>query len=387
MQSSGPASDPASEPNVLDAAPAPLARSAFNAAPSAALEARAASTIVALSDDPILLEALEGAARAHAAVIISPSADRFVDQLVANAASVALIDASSVPPPLKPFIALLREQFPHLLLIVAGPAQLQHQFTAQIDDGTIFRFVHKPASSQRLKLFIDAALRSQQAAPKAAGSFASYITTPAPAHSSTRRVVLAVLSMAVVAAIVAAWRVSVPNSATSTPLAAATPATVAPVLDPVEATVHHLAPSSTPASERSVPRITAIPEAPAAPAALLDPSAAQLASALQSAHQRVADGALIDPPGDSARAYLDEAMALAPNDAQVRELSIALGEALIAKFRRAASAGDTTAAQLWLQACSDYKINPATLSALTAQLAQLEASAPGGSDAPPTHNP
>lgn len=117
--------------------------------------------IAALSDDPNLLDALHGAVQAQAALIVSPSADRFVDQLVANAASIALIDASSAPPPLKAFIALIREQFPQLLLILAGAAPVQAQLAEQIAAGTIFRFVHKPVSSQRLKFFIDAALRAR----------------------------------------------------------------------------------------------------------------------------------------------------------------------------------------------------------------------------------
>jgi hypothetical protein len=53
-----------------------------------------------------------------------------------------------------------------------------------------------------------------------------------------------------------------------------------------------------------------------------------------------------------------------------------LGEALIAKFRHALSAGDSEAAQRWLQACGDYKVNPSTLAELTTQLSQLQSPAP-----------
>src|ERR1700689_3634663 len=124
---------------------------------------RPSLAIVALSRDPLLLEALTLAAVDLAAVVTSPSADRFADQLVANAAAVALIDAAVAPAPLDAFIASVHRQFPQLLLLLAGPASLQHQFTAQIADGTVFRFAHKPASAQRLKLFVDAALLHRQA--------------------------------------------------------------------------------------------------------------------------------------------------------------------------------------------------------------------------------
>jgi hypothetical protein len=123
----------------------------------------ASLSIIALSQDPMLLEALTLAAVGHASVVSSPSADRFADQLVANAAAVALIDAAVAPAPLDEFVASVHQQFPQLLLLLAGPAALQNQFAAQLADGTIFRLAHKPASAQRLKLFVDAALLRRQA--------------------------------------------------------------------------------------------------------------------------------------------------------------------------------------------------------------------------------
>src|SRR5579863_8907518 len=76
--------------------------------------------IVALSDDSLLLEALSGVAAGS--VSSAPSTDRFIDQLVANGAGIALIDATCVTTPLKGFLAALREQFPQLLLLLTGPA-------------------------------------------------------------------------------------------------------------------------------------------------------------------------------------------------------------------------------------------------------------------------
>jgi len=65
-----------------------------------------ACPIVALSDDPLLLEALAGLSVAGTGVMSSPSSDRFIDQLVANSAGagIAIIDAAanlviaSIPP-------------------------------------------------------------------------------------------------------------------------------------------------------------------------------------------------------------------------------------------------------------------------------------------------
>ncbi|HEY4973831.1 MAG TPA: hypothetical protein VII41_09500, partial [Steroidobacteraceae bacterium] len=114
------------------AAPAALERAAAHAAGAS----RASLSVIALSEDPMLLEALTLAAMDQATVVTSPSADRFADQLVATAAAVALIDAAAAPTPLDGFIASLHQQFPQLLLLLAGPASLQPQFAPQLADGT-----------------------------------------------------------------------------------------------------------------------------------------------------------------------------------------------------------------------------------------------------------
>jgi FixJ family two-component response regulator len=131
-------------------------------APVPNLVATSASAIVALSEDDALLRALTVAIVEQAAVVTSPSVDRFIDQLAANRAQVALIDAAAAPAPVDGFMARLHRQFPGVAIVLTGSAQLQTELSAQIADGTIFRFAHKPASAQRLKLFIHAALRRSQ---------------------------------------------------------------------------------------------------------------------------------------------------------------------------------------------------------------------------------
>jgi DNA-binding NtrC family response regulator len=157
-------------------APLPLSAAA-EPAPAAAAASWAADhgVVVALSEDHALLQALTLGVIEQAPVITSPSVDRFIDQLMANRAEVALIDAASAPAPLEQFVSALHQQFPRLLVVLAGSAQLQTSLSAQITDGTIFRFAHKPVSAQRLKLFISAALqsatlRSRRAAAGVAGT-------------------------------------------------------------------------------------------------------------------------------------------------------------------------------------------------------------------------
>jgi TonB family protein len=93
---------------------------------------------------------------------------------------------------------------------------------------------------------------------------------------------------------------------------------------------------------------------------------------LQLAQKRLAAGALLEPGDDSAHAYVQTASSLAPDDAEVRAVAVAFGEALIARFHTAMAAGDTDAAGRWLQACRDYRISDATLGQLSTQLDTLQ---------------
>jgi TonB family protein len=377
------------DPESFSPNPVPEAEGASAAAPHAAGSAPACA-IIALSDDPLLLEALSGAARADSPLISAPSTDRFIDQLVAHGAGIALIDASSVSAPLKAFLVTLREQFPQLLLLLAGPAHLQAQFTAQLAEGTIFRFVHKPASSQRLKLFIDAALR-QHAAPElpSARTLAEAGARRALAAESPtggrRGLTLVALSGAALAAGGIVWAVwhqqpdqSTPS--TSTQIGGDAPAAthaVAPEGEQQPAADAQAARDLT--SSEAAARDQSAGEQAAREAAALEQAqrlvqgarADQVAVYMQLARRRLASGALIEPADDSARSYLAAAQKLAPEDPDVRASALALGEALVAQFRRAVEAGDGAAAQRWLQACSDYRIPSTTLNELSMQLQRL----------------
>ncbi len=338
-----------------------------------------AHIIIGLTDDPLLLEALSGAAAADSTVITCPTADRFIDQLVANAADIVLIDASSVSVPLTGLVATVREQFPQSLMILAGPAHVQAQLSAQISDGTIFRFVHKPASSQRLRLFLDAALRQQrEEGSKQAPATVVAAASAVPAQRGGKgRGALTLVALCGAALAVAAIAWVVLHKAA--PSAAVAPAAVdgaanAPVIaSPAGAGDSKAAPA---AAERD----QLLAETQARDAAALEQAqraavgarADQLGVYLQLARKRLASGALIEPADDNARAYLASAAALAPDDADVHAVSVALGEALISQFRHALAAGEVAEAQHWLQACSDFRIGSATLSELSAQLKQLQ---------------
>jgi len=388
-------------PSAADHAPGTArSRAGELSPPPPAAAGRASLAIVALSEDPLLLEALTAAAIGQAAVCTSPSADRFADQLVANAAAVALIDAAVAPAPLDEFIANVHRQFPQLLLLLAGPALLQNQFAAQLADGTIFRFAHKPASAQRLKLFVDAALLRRQAvveqatlAPLAGTNLTAVNLTGDRnpfGNSGSRRPFWVVTSIFVLLIAAAAgavlWRrplmslLPAPGSAEATPGALSSPAAAPPSAD--------LAAQAAEAERESIDRAAAdraerdrlVSESQAREAALseqvrrtaLGARVDQAHVYLQLAQKRLAAGALIEPANDSAQDYVRSAVALAPDDADVHAVAVALGDALIGKLRAAIAAGDNEAAAHWLQAGRDYQINEATLAPLRAQVDTLQ---------------
>jgi len=384
---------------------------------SSAARAAAPCPIVALSDDPLLLEALAGLGWAGTGVMSSPSSDRFIDQLFANSAGagIAIIDATSVSTSLKSFLATLRDQFPQLLVMLTGPAHLQAQLDEQITDGTIFRFVHKPASSQRLRLFIDAALRQlatpDPAAGKARVPLAAAASTPTPLASAAptarrprqsepplggrRRgfpLTLVVLGLVILGA--AAWALwQFEFAPTAAPPAPAEPVSAGET-SPEASNVASTPPDSTDkpnlpdASRDSATRDNAARDAARAAAALEQAQrnaqgarADQVALYVQLARKRLASGALTEPADDSARGYLEAAMPLAPDDPDVRATSIALGEAMIVQFRHAIAAGDLAESQRWFKACSDYRIGSATLSDLSSQLQKLQTAQQSEADA------
>ena len=336
---------------------APAGADPVGASPAPAIAARAPLSIIALSQDPMLLEALTLAAAGQASVVSSPSADRFADQLVATAAAVALIDAAAAPVPLDEFIASVQRQFPQLLLLLAGPAALQNQFAAQLADGTIFRLAHKPASAKRLKLFVDAALLRRQALidqaiglPVAGTAAAARPNAAAQTARSRGRRTLWLLASGVVILIATAlgallWRRpltgAAPTPSDSNAAHAASPAASSAVAAPAAAAA---AVSDSEAERDAIDRAAAeraerdqlISEGERREAVLAEQVRRTASSAraeqahtyLQLARKRLASGALLTPADDSARSYLQAALALAPNDADVQAFASAFDQAL-----------------------------------------------------------
>ncbi|MFO1503737.1 MAG: energy transducer TonB [Steroidobacteraceae bacterium] len=119
--------------------------------------------IVTLTNDSALIRALQELSNEGVSVHVVSDMRTLSDELLQHAGAAAMIDAGSLDAPIEGAVDAITTQFPDLKLMVAGHSPEQTALARRIADQTVFRFVHKPASPQRLKLFVDAAVRPTEA--------------------------------------------------------------------------------------------------------------------------------------------------------------------------------------------------------------------------------
>ncbi|HEU4624981.1 MAG TPA: TonB family protein [Steroidobacteraceae bacterium] len=115
-------------------------------------------SLVVLTHDTELLTTLRAVATEHEISTVGAEAD-LATQLLENHAGVAVLDTSAVTSPIGQLAERLKAQFPDLVLVVAGSVHDQAALGGQIQRGTVYRFLHKPVSEQRVRLFVNAAWR------------------------------------------------------------------------------------------------------------------------------------------------------------------------------------------------------------------------------------
>ncbi len=118
----------------------------------------AAATLIVLTRDPQLLETLRNVAAGREVAAVEAESG-LASQLMRARGGVALIDSAALTSPLTHLTERLKAQFPDLVLVVAGDSEDQNALTQHITRGTVYRFLHKPLSEQRVKLFVEAAWR------------------------------------------------------------------------------------------------------------------------------------------------------------------------------------------------------------------------------------
>src|ERR1700737_2849428 len=115
-------------------------------------------SLVVLTRDAALAETLKVLGAEHSVATVETESD-LAGELLARQTGVVIIDAAAASTPVERLTEKLKSQFPDLVLIVAGRLDDQSALAAQITAGTVYRFLHKPVSEQRVRLFVDAAGR------------------------------------------------------------------------------------------------------------------------------------------------------------------------------------------------------------------------------------
>ena len=281
---------------------------------------RIAESLVLLAHDESLIEALISVVPAACLTLVSDEA-ALANQVLSGQAGVVFIDAGAphLPPGATAQLAQrLHQQLPDVVLVVAGDGAAQSELAALVADGTIYRFVHKPVSAQRVKLFVDAAWRKRDGA-SASGVFPALSMPQLPPTATPQRVFPwpFVAAAVLFAGGAAGWFLLHSNSPAVT---AVPPQTALP------GATRAARPASVPAMASAVTMTAPAPgsAAPATPADL-----DRLATA--------AEQALLAGDLTEAARLTDAARAVAPNHVRVKFLTaqIAREQARAAAHRRA----------------------------------------------------
>jgi hypothetical protein len=115
--------------------------------------------LVVFSTDEAFLQTLREAVGNARRIWHVPSADKVCDLLLAGQVGILVLDVQALAEDVDVFVAQIKRQFPDLVLVVAGNSDAENSLANLISAGTVYRFIHKPMSPGRAKLFAEAAVR------------------------------------------------------------------------------------------------------------------------------------------------------------------------------------------------------------------------------------
>jgi protein TonB len=260
--------------------------------------------VVVLTADLAIFEATRHAVGERNPVWRARSAEESVELLLTGRCGVLLIDMAAVTAKPAALVEQIVDQFPDVVVVVAGRREDESLLAGLISDGLVYRFMHKPLSPKRAGMFLGAAIRAHVERRE------GRVTEPLlplvrelKSRVDPRKWLFVggglIVFLAVLAAILIARYVR------------------PPVPDPAEV-----------AASRS-----AIPSAP-----LADP-------VLSRARAALAAGRYESPPGRNALDLYSAVLLTRPDDAEARRGFQATIERLVASAERAAAAGDAVEAR------------------------------------------
>ncbi|MET0279800.1 MAG: energy transducer TonB [Steroidobacteraceae bacterium] len=375
-----------------------------------------ARRLVVLTCDPALASALQEV-DGEVSVVVVDALARLTDELMQQSAASALLDIAALDAPVDAVVDALAAQFPDLRLMVAGQAADQSLLASRISEQVVFRFVHKPASPQRLKLFIDAAARSTPLLDRRTSVPAAAVARPLaprrdaagpPRSTALPFTLLGVMALA--AAATAGWYFWSRPAAAPAPVAA-------PSAPPSDAAVAGAAQLEQALRDAETALLAGQLDAAAAAteqARLLDPQNPRLAflaaqierertrgitdaaqreaqetrqmqvrGALISMEQRVNRGALLEPLGDSAVTYYRNAESIAPQAPSVLGARDTLVAALLNDADRSLGGGNPEAARRLVDVAAQINANAPGLDLVRRRIDEVIARAAAAAAAPP----
>ena len=118
--------------------------------------------LVVLTSDDVFLQTLREAVGGARRLWHVPSADKVSDLLVAGEVGIVVIDVQALHEGARVFVQQIKRQFPDLVLVAAGHRDDEPALAGLISAGLVYRFIHKPMSPARAKLFAEAAIKKYE---------------------------------------------------------------------------------------------------------------------------------------------------------------------------------------------------------------------------------
>jgi TonB family protein len=118
--------------------------------------------LVVLTTDELFLQTLRDAAGGSRRMWHVMSPDKVSDLLVAGEVGIVVLDAQALHEAARVFVEQIKRQFPDLVVVAAGLRDDEISLAGLISAGLVYRFIHKPMSPARARLFADAAIKKYE---------------------------------------------------------------------------------------------------------------------------------------------------------------------------------------------------------------------------------
>lgn len=115
--------------------------------------------VVVLTADQELFQSTREAVGERNPVWRARTAEEAADLLITGRCGVLVVDTAAVSQQADTLIEQIVEQFPDVVVCVAGTRDDEPLLAPLISNGLVYRFMHKPASARRAGMFLQAAIR------------------------------------------------------------------------------------------------------------------------------------------------------------------------------------------------------------------------------------